>query len=142
MDESLNPSLATVPERRIEPVASTKLLPPRPSRRLVPRDALQARLLEARRQRCVVVQGPAGSGKTSTLVAWRQALLALDFDVAWLSLSAEDCEPTRFFDCLLASIGEVEHTSAQPILYVEFRKDGNSIDSAPWWAPTDSEVNG
>jgi septal ring factor EnvC (AmiA/AmiB activator) len=42
----------------------------------------------------------------------------------------------------LASIGDIEHTSAQPILYVEFRKDGNSIDSAPWWAPTDAEVNG
>ncbi len=42
----------------------------------------------------------------------------------------------------LASIGEVEHTSAQPVLYVEFRKDGTAIDSAPWWAPTESEVNG
>ena len=42
----------------------------------------------------------------------------------------------------LASIGDIDHTSAQPILYVEFRKDGNSIDSAPWWAPTNSEVNG
>ncbi len=42
----------------------------------------------------------------------------------------------------LASIGDIDHTSAQPILYVEFRKDGNSIDSAPWWAPTDGEVNG
>jgi septal ring factor EnvC (AmiA/AmiB activator) len=42
----------------------------------------------------------------------------------------------------LASIGDIEHTSAQPILYVEFRKDGNSIDSAPWWAPTEAEVNG
>jgi septal ring factor EnvC (AmiA/AmiB activator) len=42
----------------------------------------------------------------------------------------------------LASIGDVDHTSAQPILYVEFRKDGNSIDSAPWWAPTNGEVNG
>jgi septal ring factor EnvC (AmiA/AmiB activator) len=44
----------------------------------------------------------------------------------------------------LASIGDIDHTSAQPILYVEFRKDGNSIDSAPWWAPadSDSEVNG
>ena len=42
----------------------------------------------------------------------------------------------------LASIGDIEHTSAQPILYVEFRKDGNSIDSAPWWAPADAEVNG
>ena len=38
----------------------------------------------------------------------------------------------------LASIGDIDHTSAQPILYVEFRKDGNSINSAPWWAPADS----
>ena len=34
----------------------------------------------------------------------------------------------------LASIGEIDHTSAQPILYVEFRKDGTAINSAPWWA--------
>ncbi|AQV98595.1 LuxR family transcriptional regulator [Cupriavidus necator] len=89
-------------------IASTKLVPPRGARRLMPREALLARLLDARRQRCVVVQGPAGSGKTSTLVAWRQALLSLDFDVAWLSLGAEDNEPTRFFDCLLASLAEVD----------------------------------
>lgn len=42
----------------------------------------------------------------------------------------------------LASVGGVEHTSAQAILYVEFRKDGRAIDSAPWWALTDGEVNG
>ncbi|MCK0206544.1 peptidoglycan DD-metalloendopeptidase family protein [Starkeya koreensis] len=29
--------------------------------------------------------------------------------------------------------------TAQPILYVEFRKDGNSIDPAPWWATSESE---
>lgn len=29
--------------------------------------------------------------------------------------------------------------SAQPQLYVEFRKDGISIDPAPWWAATDSQ---
>src|SRR4029453_19276911 len=94
--------------RTIEAVASTKLRPPRAARRLMPRDALLQRLVEARRQRCVVVQGPAGSGKTSTLVAWRQALLSLDFDVAWLSVAAEDNELTRFFASLLASIGVVE----------------------------------
>jgi septal ring factor EnvC (AmiA/AmiB activator) len=43
----------------------------------------------------------------------------------------------------LASLGEIDHTSAQPILYVEFRKDGKAIDSGPWWAEaTDGEVNG
>jgi len=25
----------------------------------------------------------------------------------------------------------------QPILYVEFRKDGTSIDPGPWWARSD-----
>ncbi|WP_029351910.1 peptidoglycan DD-metalloendopeptidase family protein [Bosea sp. 117] len=29
--------------------------------------------------------------------------------------------------------------TAQPILYVEFRKDGNSIDPTPWWATSESE---
>jgi septal ring factor EnvC (AmiA/AmiB activator) len=43
----------------------------------------------------------------------------------------------------LASLADIDHTSAQPILYVEFRKDGDAIDSAPWWAQsTDGEVNG
>ncbi len=33
----------------------------------------------------------------------------------------------------LASLGDVEHTSAKAILYVEFRKDGKAINPAPWW---------
>jgi LuxR family maltose regulon positive regulatory protein len=74
---------------------------------MVPRESLLARLLDARRQRCVVIQGPAGSGKTSTLLAWRRALLPLNFEVAWLSLMAEDNELTRFADCLLASLAQV-----------------------------------
>ncbi len=42
----------------------------------------------------------------------------------------------------LATIGELEHTSVQAILYVEFRRDGTAIDSSPWWASKDNEVNG
>ncbi|NOV22494.1 LuxR family transcriptional regulator [Cupriavidus necator] len=89
-------------------VASDKVLPPRGARQLMPREALMARLLEARRQRCVVIQGQAGSGKTSTLMAWRKAMLQLGYDVCWLTLAPEDNEPARFFECLLASIAEVD----------------------------------
>ena len=28
---------------------------------------------------------------------------------------------------------------SEPILYIEFRKDGNSIDPSPWWATTEDE---
>jgi murein hydrolase activator len=29
--------------------------------------------------------------------------------------------------------------SPQPVLYIEFRKDGTPIDSSPWWAATENE---
>jgi septal ring factor EnvC (AmiA/AmiB activator) len=29
--------------------------------------------------------------------------------------------------------------STQPVLYVEFRKDGTPIDPSPWWAISDGE---
>ncbi len=112
--------------RGLEPVPSTKLLPPRTARRLVPREALVARLLDARRQRCVLVQGPAGSGKTSTLVAWRQALLPLDFDVAWLSLAPEDNDLERFFTCLLASLAEVDPQAVREAALLMGRGSGEA----------------
>lgn len=28
---------------------------------------------------------------------------------------------------------------SEPVLYIEFRKDGNSIDPSPWWATTEDE---
>jgi len=30
----------------------------------------------------------------------------------------------------------------QPILYVEIRKDGNSIDPSPWWTRSDTRKVG
>ncbi|WP_144113505.1 LuxR C-terminal-related transcriptional regulator [Paraburkholderia sp. BCC1886] len=74
----------------------------------MPRPALIARLVDARHRRCVVIQGPAGSAKTSTLLAYRQALLTLDFDVAWLSLAPEDDDLTAFFNALLACLASVD----------------------------------
>ena len=29
--------------------------------------------------------------------------------------------------------------SSQPVLYIEFRKDGAPVDPAPWWAMTENE---
>jgi len=42
----------------------------------------------------------------------------------------------------LASAGAVNIGSSQPVLYVEFRKDGTSIDPAPWWAASSLEKVG
>lgn len=42
-----------------------------------------------------------------------------------------------------ASAATIDIESPRPVLYVEFRKDGASIDPAPWWADNlDEEVRG
>ncbi len=42
-----------------------------------------------------------------------------------------------------AGLGAAGLGATQPVLYVEFRKDGTSIDPAPWWAkPDDEKVGG
>ncbi len=42
----------------------------------------------------------------------------------------------------LASADPADIVSTQPVLYIEFRKDGASIDPAPWWAATSDEKVG
>ena len=42
----------------------------------------------------------------------------------------------------LASAGAVDMVSTQPVLYIEFRKDGTSIDPAPWWAASSEKKVG
>jgi LuxR family maltose regulon positive regulatory protein len=120
--------------RAVQAITNTKVSPPRSARRLMARDALISRLMQARRNRCIVVQGPAGSGKTSTLVAWRAALLSLDFDVAWLSLAAEDNDIARFPDCLLASLAEIDaELVREPAVLVGRGSDESALEH---WAIT------
>jgi len=38
-----------------------------------------------------------------------------------------------------ASASTIDLGSSQPVLYVEFRKDGSAIDPAPWWDSTEEE---
>lgn len=42
----------------------------------------------------------------------------------------------------IASLGPSEVATASPTLYIEFRKDGESIDPAPWWAASNMEKVG
>ncbi len=42
----------------------------------------------------------------------------------------------------IASVSAVDMASSRPMLYVEFRKDGKSIDPAPWWAENSIKRSG
>jgi LuxR family maltose regulon positive regulatory protein len=96
-------------------IDAARLAPPRTKDALLPRDALMARLQDARRHRCVVVHGQAGSGKTTTLLAWRRLLLSMDYDVTWLSLSADDNAPAHFCVSLLASVAQADPAAVSAV---------------------------
>jgi septal ring factor EnvC (AmiA/AmiB activator) len=52
-------------------------------------------------------------------------------------------EPVAAMDSQrLASVGATLVGTTEPVLYIEFRKDGASIDPAPWWAASNPEKVG
>lgn len=73
----------------------------------IARTRLFERLAQARRHRSVVLQAPAGCGKTSLLLAWRRDLMMAGVDIAWLALGNQDDEPARFFDALFAGLAKI-----------------------------------
>lgn len=80
---------------------------------MLARGNLIERVMEARRKRSVLVQGPPGCGKTSLLLALRGQLMTYGFDVAWLSLTPEDKEPEALLQGLLASLGVLDRAAVR-----------------------------
>jgi LuxR family maltose regulon positive regulatory protein len=77
--------------------------PPRVPRDLVARPRLRSDEAQFRDQPAIVVQAPAGFGKTSLLAQWRREFLAHGAVVAWLSAQEED-DPQHFVRCLALSV--------------------------------------
>jgi LuxR family maltose regulon positive regulatory protein len=85
-------------------MAATKLRPPAPPSRLVPRTRLADVLNEglSKAVPLLLVSAPAGSGKTTMLAAWAERC---DRAVAWLQIETGDSDPASFWLSLIAAIG-------------------------------------
>jgi LuxR family maltose regulon positive regulatory protein len=92
--------------------------------RVVARERLLALLTEARRRRCIVLQGPAGCGKSAALMAWRLELLGLGFDMAWLTVEPEDNDLARWLDRLLGCLSEISPAITREAMLL----DGRGLD--------------
>jgi LuxR family maltose regulon positive regulatory protein len=85
----------------LHPLLATKLHVPRPRAQLVHRAHLIERLQQGAERALTLVSAPAGFGKTTLLAQW---LMESRMPVAWLSLEAEDNDPTRFLSYLIAAL--------------------------------------
>lgn len=80
-----------------------KVTPPRVPRDALARAALAAGQKSLREHPVVVVQAPAGFGKTLLLAQWRRESLAQGAAVAWLLAQSQD-DPTRFVQALVQAV--------------------------------------
>ena len=77
-----------------------------PQQSLVERPRLIDLLLRHNHARLVLLQAPAGYGKTSLLQQWASECLASGDTVAWMSLDARDRDPMSFAGHLNVALGE------------------------------------
>ena len=83
---------------------ATKVLPPRLRAGLIDRPRLVLLSEKAEYARLTVIKAPAGYGKTSLALTWLKRFSAGGALAAWLSLDADDDEPTRFFHHLARAL--------------------------------------
>ena len=98
--------MATQAERRTDNPASALLLkvtPPRVPRDLLVRARLRSDDPKFRERPVIVLQAPAGFGKTALLAQWRREFLAHGSVVAWFA-SQEDDDPQRFVRSLALAV--------------------------------------
>lgn len=78
-------------------LVSTKFAPPRIGTQSIPRQRLLDELQRIAQCRVGLITASAGFGKTTLLAQWRQIMMRTGAEVAWLSLSADDCNLSIFF---------------------------------------------
>ena len=71
-------------------IGDTRFSPPQQHVQLIQRPALAEALEEGLHQRLILLQAPAGYGKSTLLAQWRDRLVVQGVRVVWLSLD-EDC---------------------------------------------------
>ncbi|UVE19718.1 LuxR C-terminal-related transcriptional regulator [Pseudomonas sp. LS44] len=78
-------------------LVSTKFSPPRLGTQSIPRQRLLDAFQGMAKRRVGLVTGSPGFGKTTLLAQWRQEMMRVGADVAWLSLSVDDKQLSIFF---------------------------------------------
>jgi LuxR family maltose regulon positive regulatory protein len=87
----------------------TKLFTPPLKADLVERPDLIQRLSDGLDRKAALISAPAGFGKSTLVSAWLKELNQMpETEAAWLSLDADDNDPTRFLTYLLAALGRTK----------------------------------
>src|SRR5258706_8763956 len=110
-------SVAANTNRRVEPSAA------------VERKELLTRLAAARHGACSVIQGPAGSGKTTVALQWRVQAISYGYDFAPVTVAPGD-DVERLADSLFSSLNRVDPALSREASFV-YNRNGDTRSPAP-----------
>ncbi len=116
------------PETETDTMLQLKLEAPRQPPSIVERPRLLSALSALSGARVILLSAPAGFGKTTTLVQWRDHLLGAGELVGWLTLDESDAEPRQLIADLIrsaqaAGVDTGELTAQAKMGLVEFTLD-------------------
>jgi len=94
----------------------TKLSPPVARTGLIARPRLLVAAQAGADCKLTLVTAPAGFGKSTLLVQWRQTLIRQGANIGWLSLDANDRDPVRFLHYLAGALHSAGGAAAQSAL--------------------------
>lgn len=90
---------------------------PRLTKGTIERTRLLKRLADARHHTCVLIQGPAGSGKTTLASQWRAQVLSYGYDFAAVTVSSGD-DIERLLDRLFSCLDRVDPALAREAAFL------------------------
>jgi LuxR family maltose regulon positive regulatory protein len=93
---------------------NSKLTPPFPKAGQIERPRLVDLVVRARSPRLVLIQAPAGFGKTTMMLQIRTRLIANGTANAWMTLDQADNDIGRFLSCLTLVCGQLDTTHTPP----------------------------
>ena len=93
---------------------SSKLNPPSAPSAQVIRTRLCELVGDAPAVRVILMQAPAGFGKTTAMLQCRARFAGNDIDTAWLTVDPGDNDPARFLACLGAAVGSLGDSGGAP----------------------------
>lgn len=96
------------------PVLARKLAPPLSSPSSVPRLLLDRQIQDADGVKLILMQAPAGYGKTTAMLQYHAHLKTQGVAVAWLSLDPADNDVERFIAYLAAALNQIEPAFVLP----------------------------
>lgn len=85
-------------------IISTKIMPPLDTGDLVERPRLEDQCQEVCRARLTIVQAPAGYGKTTLLLRWRDRMQRIGLQPSWLTLDSHDQDAVAVIQYVIAAM--------------------------------------